>query len=187
MSRPENDLYLRPSRERIAERLAGETAAAMIPVLPDLPADGPSSPSAGQPGRLAGAGRASTPAPRSWEVILPPGLKLLSLNGREHWGERNRVFQSLKKAAWAMVLNAKVPRLERVTVRVVYEPPDRRPRDPDNLIVKPLVDALVAAKVLPDDNSAHVAWAHAEISPDLHPMGRLRIVITEAPEQDGAA
>lgn len=129
--------------------------------------------------------------PRSWEVALPPGMELLSLNGREHWAARNRTFQSLKKAAWAMLVNARIPALELVTVRVVYEPPDRRPRDPDNLAatVKPLVDAVVAARIIPDDTSAHVAWAHAEISGEVRRPSRLRIIITEvaAPDLDGAA
>lgn len=120
-------------------------------------------------------------AARSFEVALPPGLELLSLNGREHWAARARTFKSLKTAAWAMLVNARLPRLERVTVRVIYDPPDRRPRDPDNLgaTVKPLVDALVAAKIIPDDTSAHVAWAHAEISAEVHRPSRLRMVITE--------
>jgi crossover junction endodeoxyribonuclease RusA len=119
--------------------------------------------------------------PRSWEVALPPGLELLSLNGREHWAARNRTFQSLKKAAWAMLLNARLPKLERVTVRVIYDPPDRRPRDPDNLsaTVKPLVDAIVAAKILPDDTSEHVLWAHGEVSTEVRRPSRLRIIITE--------
>lgn len=120
---------------------------------------------------------------RSWEVALPPGLELLSLNGREHWAERARTFKSLKTAAWAMLLNARLPRLERVTVRVVYDPPDRRPRDPDNLAatVKPLVDAIVAAKILPNDTSEHVLWAHAEISAEVRRPSRLRMIITEVP------
>jgi crossover junction endodeoxyribonuclease RusA len=119
--------------------------------------------------------------PRSWEVALPPGLELLSMNGREHFMARARTFKSLKTAAWAMLKNAKVPPLDRVTVRVIYDPPDRRPRDPDNLgaTVKPLVDAIVAAGIIPDDNSRHVVWAHAEIGPEVRKPSRLRIVITE--------
>lgn len=140
----------------------------------------------------AGGGRShdAPPAgPRSWEVALPPGLEVLSLNGREHYMARHRTFQTLKNAAWAMLKNARIPRLERVTVRVVYDPPDRRPRDPDNLgpTVKPLVDAIVAAGILPSDTSAHVLWAHAEIGLDMRKPSRLRIIITEALPGGGEA
>jgi Holliday junction resolvase RusA-like endonuclease len=89
------------------------------------------------------------------------------MNGREHHMARYRTFKSLKTAAWAMLVNAKLPRLDRITVRVILDPPDRRDRDPDNIVVKPFVDAIVAAKIIPDDNSRHVSWAHAEITEEV--------------------
>lgn len=90
---------------------------------------------------------------RAFKVTLPAGLKLLSLNGREHWSTRNRRAQALKKAAWAMALQGKVPPLGRVIVIAEYRPPDRRRRDADNLMssVKAAIDGIVAAGVIPDD------------------------------------
>lgn len=133
-----------------------------------------------------GGARMRTDAPpsgtsREWVISLPPGLELLSLNQREHWGKRNSTYQALKKAAWALILNTRVPRLDRISVTVVYDPPDRRRRDPDNLAltVKALVDAAVASKIIVDDDSSHVAWAHAEIGGQVYPKGRLRLVIRE--------
>lgn len=124
---------------------------------------------------------AAPPGGSTWEIELPAGLKLLSLNGREHYMVRNRTYQSLKKAAWAMTVNARVPRLERVEITAVYDPPDRRQRDPDNLAasLKPCVDALVAARVIPNDDSRYVAGVSCEIGERIYPRGRLRLIIRE--------
>jgi Holliday junction resolvase RusA-like endonuclease len=113
-------------------------------------------------------------------IEMPPGLQLLSLNGRQHWAARNRAAQALKKAAWAKALQAKLPRLERVAITVEYQPPDKRRRDPDNYAAtgKPLIDGLVIAGILPDDNSAHVTDVHFTIGP-VHPRGRVIIRIRE--------
>jgi crossover junction endodeoxyribonuclease RusA len=114
---------------------------------------------------------------------LPPGLPILSLNGRQHWAQRNRDTQAIKKAAWAKALAAKVPPLARVTITVEYQPPDRRRRDPDNLAPtgKAAIDGLVAAKVLPDDNSEHVTAVRYIIGEPykLHPRGRIVIRVRE--------
>lgn len=119
-------------------------------------------------------------APRSWVLELPPGLKLLSLNGRLHWAERNRRNAAIKKAAWACALNAKLPHLERITLLVEYQPPDRRPRDADNiaLAAKAALDGLAAAKVIPSDDSAHVVQVAYRIGP-VYPRGRVVLHITE--------
>ena len=119
-----------------------------------------------------------SPGPRTWTILLPPGLPLLNLNDRLHWAKAYRLREELKNAALTMLRAARVPQLDRVSVLVVYDPPpDWRDRDPDNIAasVKPLVDALRPPKtvkaggkwvrvtsragyVLADDDSAHVAW-----------------------------
>lgn len=113
---------------------------------------------------------------------FPAGLSLLSLNGREHWAARNRKARALKDAATVLVRAARVPALERITVTVLYDPPDRRRRDHDNLMAtyKPLADGIVAAGVVPDDDTAHVAPPHCEVTGTVVPRGRLRMIITEA-------
>lgn len=118
---------------------------------------------------------------RTWTIALPAGLKLLSPNQRLHWSERNRRFQSLKKAAWAMALNARIPALEHVTVTAEYQPPDGRHRDPDNApaaSLKPCIDGLVAAGVLAGDDRRHVSEVACRIG-ERYPKGRLLITITE--------
>lgn len=120
---------------------------------------------------------------RSWTIKLPAGLRLLSLNGREHYMERHRRAQALKKAAWAMARNARIPSLERVSLVVEYQPPDRRHRDADNAATasgKPCIDGLVAAGVIEDDESPRYVAEVAYRIGAPHPGGRLVLHVTEA-------
>jgi crossover junction endodeoxyribonuclease RusA len=132
----------------------------------------------------------SPPAgPRTFTLALPPGLALLSLNDRGHWAARYRRSEALKKAAWALALSQRVPRLERVSVTVEYQPRDLRRRDGDNIAAsaKALIDGLRAAGVLPEDDSRHVTEVTCRIG-SLYPKGRLVLTLTEVPAAtDGAA
>jgi hypothetical protein len=129
---------------------------------------------------------------RVWTIELPAGLELLSLNGREHHMARHRKAQVLKDAAIVMTRKAKVPQLRRITFAVVYDPPDGRYRDADNLAPtgKALLDGVALVilplyggkqRVVPGDDSRHVARVSLEIGPEPVPRGRLRMVITEVP------
>ena len=130
---------------------------------------------------LAGEGRTYT-------LALPPGLALLNLNDRGHWGARYRRSEALKKAAWALALSQKIPRLERVSVTVEYQPRDLRRRDGDNIAAsaKALIDGIRAAGVLPEDDSRHVAEVTCRIG-TLYPKGRLVLTLTEVPGGADAA
>ena len=119
--------------------------------------------------------------PAQWTVTLPAGLPVLSPNQRLHWAERNRRFQALKKAAWAMALKDHLPRVERARLVVEYQPPDARRRDADNVPAasgKPCIDGLVAARVLPGDDSRHITEVAYRIG-EAHPKGRLILHLTE--------
>jgi crossover junction endodeoxyribonuclease RusA len=128
---------------------------------------------------------------RQVTIALPPGLPVLSLNGRLHWAARNKAAQALKQAAWAIVAGAKVPPMERAVITVEYQPPDKRRRDPDNYAAtgKPLIDGLVAAGVLPDDDGKHVAAVRYVIGPlyPLHPRGRIILRVREVREAPAMA
>jgi crossover junction endodeoxyribonuclease RusA len=119
---------------------------------------------------------------RTWRIELPAGLKILTLNDRLHWAEEHRRRQALKKAAWVMALNAKVPHLAKGVVSLEYQPPDLRARDEDNMAAaaKPCIDGLVAARVFSNDSSKYVSYGGCTISGSLWPKGRITIVITEA-------
>ena len=120
------------------------------------------------------------PTLRTFTITLPAGLPLLSLNDRFHWRERHRRNQSLKKAAWAMALQGKVTHLHRISVTAEYQPPDRRLRDPDNIApsVKAAIDGLVAAQVVPFDDSAYVVAVECRIG-EPYPLGRLVLHVAE--------
>jgi hypothetical protein len=145
----------------------------------------PSGPSVTGPAPVGGALAAADAPPigstlRTFTIALPPGLRLLSLNDRLHWRERNSRAQELKRAAWVMALNAKVPRLERVSVVVEYQPPDRRRRDGDNISPsgKAALDGIVAAKVLAGDDKRYVTGTFCTIG-EVFPRGRLVLHLTE--------
>ena len=144
----------------------------------------------------AGRGRAQIPAgdaldadgaspdrPRTYTIALPAGLKLLNLNDRGHWATRYRRSQDLKKAACVMALKAKVPRLGRVSVVAEYQPPDRRHRDADNPVasVKAAIDGIVAAGVLPSDESPRYVESVTCRIGQPYPKGRLVLYVTEVP------
>jgi hypothetical protein len=79
-----------------------------------------------------------------------------------------------------MALNAKVPRLERVSVVVEYQPPDRRHRDADNISPagKAALDGIVAARCLAGDDKRYVAGVRCTIG-EVFPKGRLVLHLTE--------
>lgn len=124
--------------------------------------------------------------PRSWVVALPAGMKTLSPNLRLHWAEQRRRAREIKKAAWAMALNQKIPRLKRARITVVYHPPDRRRRDNDNvpsLSGKHAIDGIVTAKVLEDDSPAFVEGPFYAIG-EIVKGGQLVLHITEVVPHD---
>jgi hypothetical protein len=87
-----------------------------------------------------------------------------------------------------MALQQKIPRLERVSVVAEYQPGDLRRRDPDNISAsaKAAIDGLRAARVLPEDDSAHVAEVTCRIG-SLFPKGRLVLYLTEVAAEPGGA
>jgi crossover junction endodeoxyribonuclease RusA len=97
--------------------------------------------------------------PGTWYVNVPVKASLLlNSNQRLHWAQRARLTAHWRELAAALARQAKVPALARAHVLAAYLPPDRRRRDPANLYptVKALVDGLVDAGVLPDDDATHL-------------------------------
>jgi len=203
-----------PVSRRAAQAKPGGPGPSALP--PGLGPGGKSSPpppftaAAGKPSPVtapeampgasgAARGRAQTPAgaslkahgshparSRTYTITLPAGLPLLNLNDRGHWAARYRRSEALKKAAWTLALQQKIPRLERVSVLVEYQPGDLRRRDGDNIAAsaKALIDGLRAAGVLPEDDSRHVTEVTCRIG-SLYPKGRLVLHLTEVPAAAG--
>lgn len=100
---------------------------------------------------------------RSWTIELPAGTMLLTANQRLHHHARAQLTAALRHQAGWLARAQKIPRIERAWIVCVYHAPDRRRRDPANWAptAKALVDGLVDAGVLADDDAKHV------IGPDM--------------------
>jgi crossover junction endodeoxyribonuclease RusA len=108
-----------------------------------------------------------TGVPRSWSVWLPFPLSSNNLfahrivpggKGRGAFALRYPTagYRRWRREAEVRIIAAKIPRMrEPVVIKLELTPPNARRRDADNF-TKGVVDALVAARVLPDDNSTWV-------------------------------
>lgn len=127
--------------------------------------------------------------PRTYTIALGAGLELLNANDRDgHWARRKRITDTLRQAAGWAARGQHIPLLDRAHVLGVYEPPDRRRRDPANLYpsFKACIDGLVDAGVLPDDDAAHLDGPDMRLG-EVCRKGRLVLRITEiAPKTPGA-
>lgn len=70
------------------------------------------------------------------EIILPWPNRNLSPNARVHWSTLAKAKSRAIKDAFNCVKEARVGKIvaDRLLVRYTFLPPDRRPRDADNLI-----------------------------------------------------
>lgn len=119
---------------------------------------------------------------REWTVELPAGMELLNSNDRSgHWGRRQRLTDELRVTAGWLAKQQKIPRLKRAHILGVYQPPDRRKRDPANYYpsFKACVDGIVTdAGVLPGDDAVYLDGPDMRLG-EPFPRGRLVLHITE--------
>lgn len=82
-------------------------------------------------------------------VILPWPMKDLSPNARVHWAQLAKTKKTYRHACWALAAKAgmSLPRDAKPLVALTFVPPDRRPRDRDNLLasLKSGLDGLADA------------------------------------------
>ena len=92
-----------------------------------------------------------------WLLELPQ-TKPMSLNDRDHWRVKADKTAEYVDTTIVLVRQAKVPKLQKISVLLAYGPKDRRVRDPLNLVqtLKAVEDAIVRAGVVPDDNPTYV-------------------------------
>jgi len=132
---------------------------------------------------LGHAVRTAPPEPRSWTVEMPAGMELLNANDRGHWRRRQRLTYELRTAACWLARQQRIPQLERAHILGVYQPPDKRKRDPANYYpsFKACVDGIcVDAGVLADDDAKHLDGPDMRLG-EPYPRGRIVLHITEAP------
>lgn len=125
-----------------------------------------------------------------WILDLPYGKPPLSLNDRGQTVGARRA-KSAKAAMIRADVNtlakaAGIPPQDSIHVRLHYRPKTAAKRDADNLVatLKPAIDGLRDAKVIPDDDPSHLDWSapriHAPSLPDRKPA--LWLVITSTGE-----
>jgi hypothetical protein len=121
----------------------------------------------------------------SLTVTFKPPAKLLSLNDRLHWRPKAQLTAMWVVAARWAATDALRDNPEwvpcPVTITVTLPVRDNRRRDPHNLFatVKPCIDGIVIAGVVPDDDSRWVTTTE----PVLHVRGR-DVVIHITPRGD---
>lgn len=124
----------------------------------------------GQPAALA-----------TWEFQLPL-TKPLSLNDRGHWSARARQIKEVRDASFLLAKHHKIPMgLGRIKVTLTYHPRDARRRDSDNLVatLKPVVDGLVQARIIPDDTDEYLEPTMPRIGQPTGGMGRLMVRVDQ--------
>jgi len=106
----------------------------------------------------------------TYTLRLPYTTPPLSLNARMHWATKARITKEIRSFVAASLRGApQVVMADWTGVRVglVYVPRDNRGRDRDNLVatLKPAIDGIVDAGIVPDDTPEYVTWEPPVIAP----------------------
>jgi len=107
----------------------------------------------------------------TWTITLPYRRPPLSLNDRgQSIGARKKkaaLVKQIRADVAVLVRAADIPSLDAIHVRLHYQPCDNRRRDSDNLVatLKPCIDGLVDAHIVPDDCDPYVDWSRPRIHP----------------------
>lgn len=122
-----------------------------------------------------------SPAIPSWRIELPAGLTLMNSNDRLTIPQRARLTKALREAGRAAAFTARVPRLERAYVTCYLRPKTRGRRDPGNWYpsAKAVLDGIVDAGVLADDDSTRVLGPDMRLGEILKPHPQLVLVLTD--------
>lgn len=118
---------------------------------------------------------------RTWRIELTPRTVLLTANQTMHFRKRGEIVKALRHTGWALARAAKIPHLERAHIFYVLHPDTKtRRRDPGNWspTAKALVDGIVDAGVLPDDNHKHLLGPDPRIGTPV-PGSQLVLHITD--------
>lgn len=112
------------------------------------------------------------------DVRKPP--MTLNEQRRAHWQTVRRAKAEAEQHIWVVAKAARLPRMKRAHVEVVWFAPDKRARDADSLgpYMKAVLDTLVKIGVLEDDNYRHVPRVTLGIEHD-RSRPRIEIIITE--------
>lgn len=99
----------------------------------------------------------------------PWGKPPLSLNDRVHWAKKAKLTAEMREVTGWLARAARIPKLEKISVTLIWYVKDERGRDTDNpvLTAKAVYDGLVDAGVVPDDTPKYMRKNEVEIIHDL--------------------
>lgn len=95
----------------------------------------------------------------------------INANHRPHWAARAAAVQQWRAATLIHARAQRVPRFQAAHITITYHyPPTRRRRDAGNLspTAKAIIDGLVDARVLPDDNDEHLTGPDPRVGAPVH-------------------
>ena len=109
-------------------------------------------------GELRPSSMQSQPEPGVYPLVFDYRRPPISANSRfSHWSVKAKLVKDVRLAS--KLLAARIPHMGRVRVDLLWVVADRRARDGgENLAptLKPMIDGLVDAGVVDDDDQAHV-------------------------------
>lgn len=106
------------------------------------------------------------PTDDTWVLYFPWEKNPMPMNGsRGGWRRHAKTSRGIRTAVGYSALAAKIPPLGKCEAQLIWWVPTNGRRDPANLgaLEKPMFDALVDAKVVPDDNPTYMTTPRAEI------------------------
>lgn len=141
--------------QRVTVRLDGGSRHNVVTLQPHLLAKYPAPAETGENNR-------------EMKVVLPFPPKDLSPNARLHWAQLSRAKKAYRHACWVLAKEAGLDAREAagasaVDVHLAFYPPDRRPRDGDNMLaaMKAGLDGLADALGI-DDRAFRVTFDVAQ-------------------------
>lgn len=104
-------------------------------------------------------------------VDLPLPVKALSPNAHLHWREKHKATSAARKNSWywfrRFMPNGWKPAPIEIAVQYRWGPSAQgyRPRDVQNAIaaLKPMIDGMVDAGIIPDDSAKWLSWGRVQI------------------------
>jgi hypothetical protein len=118
----------------------------------------------------------------TYRIALPDSFPLLNANDRLDHLERARMTIGIREASRRIATDMRIPSMARVHVRGIYHYPDNRRRDPGNLApsMKPMIDGMVRAGIIPDDSDEYLTDHGIDRGYPNVPGGRLILEVVSA-------
>lgn len=111
-----------------------------------------------------------------WPIVAWPNS---NRDRHKHWRVKRREARMIRTAAHVIAQQERVTVSSPVSVEVAWVFPDARDRDIENWSTKALMDGIVDAGVLADDNARKLARISKHIDLDARtPRGYLRATVT---------